>query len=301
MPIIVKIEAGATQAESRVSATGSVEHIITDKERTTFGIQDAALKTAVEKYFGKKPNDAYVRSPTPWGDLYKTYGWPEVQTVLDVKEARILGLTSQPVIIKKQTFKNNSSKEADFDVSIVDQVSQTTETNWSQTNTIEVSQKFTYQVGFLGTGGGGETSFTYQHSWGQGGSEGTTVTVGSTQGVKVTLKPGESVEARLTASRGVLKVRIVYISFLRGSTAVNYNPTYKDHHFWALPIAGVMSAGGLSNARDFTEDIDVGYYANAEIELVDLQGKTIRTFPGEFVETKVLFADPIPGEEPIAV
>lgn len=271
--ITVSIVAGADEAHSSVNATGSVQHIITDKERTTFGVQDSALKNAVGKYFGKNPNDAYLHSPTPWNDLYKTYGWPEVQTVLVVQDAKITGITSEPVVVATKTFTNQSSKKATFDASISDQVSNTTESNWSTTNTIEVGQKITYNVGFLGTGGGGETSMSYSHQWGEGGSESKSITVGSTSGVSVELNPGESIEAQLTASRGVLKVRITYKAYLTGSTAVNYNPTFKDHHFWALDIGGVMGAAGINNSVKFTEDIEVGYFSNAKISLVDPKGK----------------------------
>src|SRR5690348_6004871 len=271
--ITISIVAGADAAHSSVNATGSVQHVITDKERTSFGVQDAALKNAVGKYFGKNPNDAYLHSPTPWNDLYKTYGWPEVQTLLVVQSAQITGITSQPVVVATKTFTNRSSKKAVFDASISDQVSNTTESIWSTTNTIEVAQKFTYNVGFLGAGGGGETSMSYSHQWGQGGSETKSITVGSSSGVSVELEPGESIEAQFAASRGVMKVRITYQARLIGSTAINYNPTFKDHHFWALDIGGVMQAGGLKNSIQFTEDIEVGYFSNAKIELRDPQGK----------------------------
>ncbi len=278
MGIEISIKAGADASTSSVSASGSVQHIITDKERKTFGIQDSGLKSAVEKYFGKKPNDAYLHSPTPWDDLYKTYGWDEVQTILDVKSAKITGITSEPVIVATKKFVNSSTKKATFDASISDQVTNTTESNWSQTDTIEVGQKFTYNVSFLGAGGGGETSMSYSHSWGQGGSESKSITVGSSSGVSVELGPGESVEAVLTASRGVMKVRIVYLAHLAGDTAVNYNPTYEGHHFWALPITGVMCSASLSSTREFTEDIEIGYYSNAKIELRDPAGQLKATF-----------------------
>jgi hypothetical protein len=278
MGIEISIKAGADAATSSVSASGSVQHIITDKERKTFDIEDAGLKSAVEKYFGKKPNDAYLHSPTPWDDLYKTYGWSEVQTILDVKSAKITEITSEPVIVATKKFVNNSSKKATFDASISDQVTNTTESNWSQTDTIDVGQKITYDVSFLGAGGGGETSMSYSHSWGQGGSESKSITVGSSSGVSVELEPGESIEAVLSASRGVMKVRIVYMAHLTGSTAVNYNPTYKDHHFWSLPITGVMSAASLSTNREFTEDIEICYYSDAKIELRNPQGQLKATF-----------------------
>ena len=150
--INISIVAGADEAHSSVNATGSIQHIVTDKEVKTFGMQDSALKNAVGKSFGNNPNDAYLHSPTPWNDLYKTYGWPEVQTILIVQDAKIRGITSDPVVVATRTFTNRSSKKAVFDASISDQVSNTTESNWSTTNTIEVEQKFTYNVSFLGLG-----------------------------------------------------------------------------------------------------------------------------------------------------
>jgi hypothetical protein len=273
MGISISIRAGANAATSSVDASGSVQHIITDTEVGTFGIQDGNLKNAVGKYFGKNPNDAYLHSPTPWNDLYKTYNWPQIETVLVVQSATITGITSEPVIVATKTFSNNSSRKATFNASISDQVNNTTESNWSQTNTISVEQKFKYNVSFLGAGGGGETTMSYSHSWGQGGSESKSITVGSDAGVSVELAPGESVEAQLTASRGVMKVRIVYKAYLTGLTAINYNPKFKDHHFWALDINGVMGAGGLSTIREFTEDIEIGYYSNSKIELKDPTGQ----------------------------
>ncbi len=273
--ITVQIVAGLTTSSSSVSASGSVQHIITDTEVNSFGVQDRNLKNAVGKYFGKNPNDAYLHSPTPWNDLYKTYGWPQVQTVLTVASATITGITSQPVIVAQQTFKNNSNKQGTFNVGISDTVTDTVESNWSTTNSIDVTQTIEYGISFLGAGGGGSTSMSYSRTWGQGGSNSQSVAVGTSQGVTVVLDPGESVLAQLTASRGVMKVRIVYQASLIGATAINYNPTFKDHHFWGLDLPSVMNAGQIKNSLQFTEDIEIGFYANSEIELKDPSGKTV--------------------------
>jgi hypothetical protein len=64
-------------------------------------------------------------------------------------------------------------------------------------------------------------------------------------------------------------VRLVYRAYLFGTTAINYNPTFKDHHFFALDIGQVMAAGGIANTQTITEDIEIGYYANSQIELRD--------------------------------
>jgi hypothetical protein len=269
MGISISIVAGQDESASSVNASGSVQHIITDEEKTTFRLGDKQLKDAVNAYFGKSPNDAYLHSPTPWGDLYKKYSWPQVQMVLVVQSAEILGITSEPVIVKTQEFVNNSRHKGTFNVGISESVNNTTSSNWSTGGTLSIGQKFSYGVKFLGAGGEGETSLSYSQSWGIGGQESKSITVGSTAGVSVELDPGESVVAELSASRGVMKVRIRYNAYLIGSTAINYNPTYKNHHFWSLGIGGVMSAARISNSVQSTEEIEIGYYSNSKIELKD--------------------------------
>ena len=263
----VQIKAGPTPQTSSVSVTGTVSHVITDSERQQFGINDGALKNAVGKYFGKNPNDAYVRSPTPWNDLYRTYGWDQVTTVLTVTSSSILEVSSQPSIVAQKSFVNNSPYNAKFNTAIQDSVTNTVETSWSQTFGFSFEQTFKYEVGFLGTGGGGETKFGFNAQFGSGGSQSTAIQVGSSSSVDVELGPKQAVEAILTATRSVLKARITYTAYLTGLAAVNYNPTFKDHHFWALDIGGVMRAGGLSNSRQITEDIVIGYYSNGKVLL----------------------------------
>jgi hypothetical protein len=276
MGINISIIAGEDKSASHVNASGTVQHVITNEERTTFKLEDQQLKNAVKAYFGKSPNDAYLHSPTPWGDLYKSYSWPQVQMVLVVKNAEILGITSEPVIVKTQEFENNSRKKGTFNVGISEEVNNTTSSNWSTGGNLTVQQMIKYEIGFLGTGGGGETTLSYEQSWGIGGQESKSVTIGSTSGVNVDLDPGESVVVELSASRGVMKVRIRYNAYLIGSTAINYNPTYKDHHFWSLVIGSVMSAGGISNSVASTEDIEIGYYSNSKIELKDKKTNALK-------------------------
>ena len=40
-----------------------------------------------------------------------------------------------------------------------------------------------------------------------------------------------------------------------------------------------MNAAGISNIREFTEDIEIGYYSNAKIELRDPVGQLKAMFP----------------------
>ena len=263
----ITIIGGSDSRSPSVRATGRVEEVITDKDRNAFKIEDSDLKRAIGEHFGKKPNNAYVKSKTPWGDLYSKYKWPQVHRVTEVDSATILETTSNPTILSSKTFTNNSNEPATFDASISERVRNTTESNWSKTDGISVGQSVTYKVNFPDGDVSGTTSFDYSHTWGKGGSKSKSIDVGSQEGVTVNLKPGERVVAKLNASRGTMKVQIVYRSYLTGSTAVNYNPAYKGHHFWDFGIKDVMKSAKISNEILVTEIIEVGYYSDGEVAL----------------------------------
>lgn len=263
--ITITIVAGEDKASSSVAASGEVRHIITDKERTSFNIEDAKLKEAVAAHFGKKPNDAYLHSPTPWHDLYKKFNWEQVHTVLKVKKAEILGITSEPSIVKTVHLKNPSKIPVTQSVSISETIRESMTNTWSESSRIEVNQKFNYGVAVQG-----ETTLNYSHTWGKSQTESKDVTVSSTQAVSVNLEPGQAVDACLTASKGTMKIRITYEASLTGMVATNYGEhKYKGHHFWEFDINTVMQAAKLPTTIEIHEDIEVGYYSNGSIETRD--------------------------------
>ena len=266
--ISVQIVAGENAATSSVQASGQVTHIITDKESKSFKINGGSsdnLKNAWKAYFGKKPNDVWNSSPSSGRDLYKHYGWPQVQTVLKVKGAKILGITSEPTIIAAKTLLNNSSVPVTENVAVSEEVKESMTHSWSDTSTIEVKQQFDYGVTVRG-----ETTFDYTHTWGEAETVTKDLTVGSSQALTVNLQPGQSVQANLTASKGKMKVRVYYEASLTGESAANYNPTYKNHHFWNFPIKDIMNSAHLPATIEFWEDIEVGYYSNGIIDVKDL-------------------------------
>jgi hypothetical protein len=266
----ISIVAGLDEEKSSIAVSGKEMHVITEEEKATFGLNDHALKEAVKKYFGKAPNDVFIRSPTPWNDLYKTYGWKQVTTKLRPVSGHILEVTSEPTVVKTAKFENNSSQDASFNVSISESVTDTSTSTWSTGGSLSFSQKIEYGVKFLGVGGKGETAMSFTGSWGTGGSHSKSITVGSTSGVDVTLKPGKGVESVLSATRGVMKVEVKYNASLSGSVAVNYNPTYKGHHFYGLPVSAVMDAGGIPTFITSTETIEIGYFSDSKLKIQDL-------------------------------
>ncbi len=248
MSISVIILAGTSFALSNVTTQGNMQHIIDEAEKINFKVANSdELTTACGKMTGRKPNDIYLISPTPWGDLFRTYNWPQTETVIKVKSAEITSISTQPEIIKTQSFKNQSKIPGTFNVSISDQVTNSTQSTWNNSQFVNFNQSINYGISFLGSGISGSSSFFYNNTWGQSKSESTNYTIGSTSGVTVVLQPGETVTSILSASRSKMNVQIVYEASLRGNVALSYDPPFNKHHFYVLKTAEIMKTANIPN------------------------------------------------------
>jgi hypothetical protein len=263
MRIEIGIQAGQTTDASSATMSGSQQHVIRDVEVQSFKISEKPLKTAIETSFGKKPNDAYLRSPDKY-NLYKTYGWQEVQTVLVPTSVEVLDSKSVPVIVAQQIFKNDSSVKTVINVGISQSVPNTSSSKWSKSDMVEFLEPIAYEIGLVGGG----IYLSYHQLFGEDGIVSTPTQIGSPI-YFISLDPKKAVESVLTANRSVMRVKVVYKAYLTGDTATNYNPAYEEHHFWALDIGDVMTKGGISNEQTFTEILEIDFYASANIELRD--------------------------------
>lgn len=282
MGIHIAIIASAVKGHSSVSTSGSIQHIITKRDVKAFNIGDRNLKKAIGSFFGKEPTYVYLHDPTPiWTDpsLYERFGWHEVKTTLFVQSATVTETAAKREIVATKKLVNDSNKRATFDANISTEILNTVESKWSKTEAIEVGEAFSYKVEFEGCGKEGESTLLYNHLWGQDALETENVKLGTSREVNVDLDPGESVEALLTASKGVMKVKIIYRVYLEGHTAICYHgKKYKGHWYWALPIIGVMNASNLDICRDFTEEIEISFYSNTQVELTNSKSQMKTTF-----------------------
>lgn len=259
--ISVNIKAGLTAANSAVTAVGTVAHPITATERSAYGIDDGSLIGAV----GRSAGDDFVIKL--WLD-----GVNPVLTTVTAQSAEILSVASAVKTVATRSFVNNSSVKATFDCSTTEEVSDTMESNWSETGGITVTQEFEYGVSILGAGGEGTTSISYSHSWGQGGSQSKGITLGSNQGVTVDLEPGKGVKATLVASRGVLKVRVTYLASVAGTVSYNRAVFVDLGRVYTIDLVRVMNDANIATSCVITEDLEVGYYTDAKIILTDSAG-----------------------------
>lgn len=248
-----------------LTATGTEVHVISDVEKETFGVTDDPLKDAVKAYFGKKPNQAYLHSPTPWGDLYKRYNWQQVTTVIKVKNAQVLSKMSEPVTVTSITFDNTGSSEpVTFHAKVWEQRANTEEHSWSKGGPFTLPQGIKYKTVF-----DRQTAASYTGALGNSHTESQMISVGRETGVDVTVPPGQTRMVKLTAKLNTLKVRVSYEVSLRGLVATNYNPTYQGHHFWELPIGEVLRAVGRPSVQEMTEDIAITFYSDPNVAVVN--------------------------------
>ncbi|KAJ8706152.1 hypothetical protein PYW07_010929 [Mythimna separata] len=268
----IKITTGETEADASVEYTGENVEIISDMERQTWRIGDEGLKKACEKFAGSRPGDVYVRSPTPWNDVYRRFNWDQVKRTLKPVSSRVLGIHTKPVIVASRTFKNNNHRtgaKVKYNAAIAHQIEETISNTWSVGGELTVGQEITYNVN-LGAGSvGGTTSLSYAANWGNDTSKAKAVTLGTTTSVEVELNPGQAVVATLTATHGTLEMEVDYEAELSGSVFANYPSKLNGHYFWSFDVNAVLRAAGLPTHVKSTEKISVGFYTSATVEIND--------------------------------
>lgn len=268
-PLCVDVVAGGAYKDCSVVAYGRDVHTITDHERKTYKIEEHSLKHAFGDYFGKVPDDAYLCSPTPYGDLYKRFGWEQVKVTLIPVSAEVLECETQKTVVKSLICKNYKYKPQLVDVSLCETVCNSVTKVWTSHYDISCGQCIKYNISFSGTGGWGESGVEFKHAFGKDKTEYQDVTIGSPSGTKVTLQPHESVEARLLAYYGSMKVKVTYRATISGGYAVSYNQSYKDKDFWCVPVTGVLKGCGVETTKFVEEILDVNYFSGSYVELRD--------------------------------
>ncbi|CAH2987306.1 unnamed protein product [Chilo suppressalis] len=265
----VNVTASMIEGMSAVDIAGESVDVISDQEIHTFGLGESPLKDAVERYSGGRPGDVYLKSPTPWNDLYKVYNWSEVRRTLYPRSARVLGVTSQPVIVSVQEFSNHSSVVGTYNAGITHQVEQTVSNTWSKGGELTVGTEISYNIDMQVATVGGSASMSFGSSWGHDRTNSKSVTVGASSAIEVELAPGQAAIATLQAIRATVEVEVDYTATLHGAVACNYPDKHNDHHFWSYDINEVMGAAGMNKNIDSTERMRIDFYSDAKVMLRD--------------------------------
>ena len=235
---------------------GAMIRQTTDADRRLFGMTDNSVKDAINKFFGRRPDDVFYNDPVPWGNLYQQYGWPPVTLTLRPVSAVFTGTDVVNSALATHEVTNNTNKVVQADVSFTTQKDNTEETNWSQTTTLTVTQSISFSIKFFGS----DTSISFAQDWQKGGSHSQTISVGSSVSIFVELDPGETVVVTNWGDIGSANVKVTYIASLSGLVFANYGNTYQGHHFWGLDVNSVLNAMGVSNSITVVQNMKLHSY-----------------------------------------
>lgn len=267
--ISIDINVGKDLSDVTVVYSGFEANVVGDREIKLFNIGKTSIRKAVRNHYGRTPSNVYLKSPTPWGDLYKTYDWEQVTRVLTVKSARVKSVKKKPVVVMSHEFENMSNMTIKVNTGISQTVENTIATSWSRSKEVAVTQEIEYDVNVLFARASGTTGVSFTTSWGESEERTESVTIGSSSAVETELQPGQAATAVLSASEGTLEVEVYYEAKLRGNVAVNFKSSLNGHHFWGPSIDDVMKSSGLENAVMMKETISLGFYMDASLKVYD--------------------------------
>ncbi|CAG9789997.1 unnamed protein product [Diatraea saccharalis] len=268
--INIDITAGSKDPKDVIIKYSGIDlKIVTDHEINIFKINDRNLKEALKKRYGVKPTNVYVKSPTPWGDLYKKNNWEQVTRALTIKSARIKNLSLTPVIVTSNDFENYSNKTIKVNTGISQAVENSVTTSWSRTNEITVNSEVEYGINVIFEKATARMGISYTANWGKSEEKSETVTIGSSTSMETELAPRQAVTSVLSANRGNMEIEVIYKAILKGNVAVNYRRKVNGHHFWGPTIQDVMTNGNLNNEKTSVQIIKIGFYSEASLKVYD--------------------------------
>ena len=266
--IVVKLVTGD---RPHIVAHGCEFHVITDDEIGKFQLRDRGrIQDRIEKDWGRRPHEIYFKdSPKmPWKSedaSYARFGWHPLRTQLCAVRARLLDISTQTVTIASQTFENNNDTPATFTAEVHREVTNRVNRSWNAQVTAGFSQSISYEIGGDAVGGkvGGETTFSFEASYGEGGEKERSETVGTQTGVEVSLDPGKKASAQLVVAKGVIRAQVDYEVRVDGQVFIDFGKKkFKGHHFYADALNKAW--GGTVGERR-SEQLSIEHYSNAHV------------------------------------
>ncbi|MFJ8648627.1 hypothetical protein ACIRNI_21215 [Streptomyces sp. NPDC093546] len=286
MPFTINLTASKKAGACKAVATGSVKHVINPSETRVFGLDETdRIKAAIGKAIGRNPDEYWLKDPTPegaaggakpeYGNVYGLFKWQPVTATLTVKSARFLEITTKPVIAHHVQWVNDNDHAVTYGATMSVTKADTCTSSWSWTDKFSVGQKITYKVsvkeGDVGGELGGETSFGFEHAWGETKTKAHTVTLGVTDTVSSSVPKRSAETAYLFSTLGSAKYRIVYQASLSGALAFQHRDWYTgadgDHRYRAHDVNSVLRTAGFPTSITVSEDITVGFYSDAIVEV----------------------------------
>lgn len=260
----IKIEIKTSNYSNRtvIKYEGSNINQVTDKEIQLFNITDGNLKRGVENELGKAPDQVFLKDPTIYGALFETYGWPDVRRKLSIKKATIVEFIKQDVTLKRNDHINISSVAVKSKTDMVAPVTNTVQHIWDKDGLPEEDIKYTIKIDF------GYDQIVHNVTWRDSKTTTFDSAIRKSKGVTEIL-PGQSIVSKLLAEKVILLIEMEMEAQLVGNIVINYARKYGSHYIWAPTLGNIMKAAELHNGVTTKVHLEIRYYTNARLVVVD--------------------------------
>ena len=114
------------------SLSGQLVRGTTFADQNSFKISNQVLMDLIGRSFGgRKPNDIYLKDPTPWGNTFAQYGWTPLTTTLRPVNFVLLGQQQKSAVLVTDSFTNRSPSVTTWNVSLTKQVQNESSSAWT--------------------------------------------------------------------------------------------------------------------------------------------------------------------------
>lgn len=294
MGISVKIAVGETVGSTTVQVEGSDVIPATDvpaDEWAQLNLSDP--NGLVAAYWGAFPSSVYYSDPCNDGqNWFATYGWQPVTITRRATGATIRSVDTRPTVASTQTFENGSKHPIEANPSLSATVTNSVSSTSTKAQAVTLTQEISYDISFLGTGGGGATSLSYQASWETSYTKTAEESFTLTSSVSIPLDPGEKVVADLMLLKGTITIDVTYLLSLSGRVAAGYYHEYKGHHIFGFDVNTLLSNANCPTTVLVTETLKIDFYADASIVVRNVAGEIVH------VESRGVVAAPLSPSGP---
>lgn len=257
----------------KVHMAGVQVSMLGEMDKAAFGLTDDKLKQALTN-MGMKPDNVFLNSPTPWGDLFETMNWEPTRMIFEPKRAEILSSKTEKVVVKSSNLHNTHTEPMTRKVDMKQTLMNTITSKWSKEGELDV-KNIHYNIHMM-------TPESEEYSFISNGLEDIEklepVTVGDV--MEVTLEPKQTLDAELHVTAEHMMVRVDFEAKLAGTVALNFDNTYEGHRFWSVDINTLLTAGGMKKVMHSSEFINIVQFRDAKVLVKEATtGKVINSVP----------------------
>lgn len=275
LPVIVHarmtidIHASQTVPATVITTKGSSQKVITPKDIGAFQLTTSILKKGVYKLTGEQKRQSthvFIRSPTPWHDLYTTYGWKQVNTVVKPIKTTIINIKKETDVILNQKAVYGGPEPSEHKVTLPTKVENNVTIYWNK-DTKPFKGDIEYNINFDGIGN--TTKFKMNSTWNTNLLE-RNVGVVSPSVVELRLEPQQNSSVTLTATKVSVNLEVEFIAILDGTVVANFEEAINGHHFFAYDVGSVAQAANFSDTIATKVNIGIEFYTDSKVSVDDI-------------------------------